>query len=128
MGKTITSPVKGWEGTIVLHDPLTLPQAIVWEEAVEETRLMILDAYKKEGHESLEEGIEKGFRYSIRKHNQALWPAMRGCIEDWKIGAFELPDDNTFPASPKTRSDDFLNWLYDEIRMLFDEPEEIKNE
>lgn len=128
MGRTITSPVKGWEGNIVLFDPLTLPQAIALEDAISETQKLIEAELQEAGFKSLDAAIKKGFRFSILKHNQALWPALCGCIEKWEIDAFPKPAYDAFPATPKVRSSDFMLWLYSEVMKLFEEPEEIKNE
>ena len=136
MGKAITSPVKGWKGTIVLNDPITLPQAIAIEDAQAAIRAMLSNAKKEAGiedaplvtTEDFEKAIMAGMRFSMVKKNQILWPVMRACIEEWKIKAFDMPADDSFPASPRERSAEFLSWLYDEIASMFEEPEEEKNE
>ena len=134
MGRTITSPVEGWEGTIVLHDPITLPQQIALEDASLEVRKYLLEKLKADGYKaSLEEkdfekAINKGFSFSVTKRNQFFWPAMRQCIQEWHIDAFEFPGDDTFPARPRQKSVDFLSWLLDEINKDAEEPEEVKNE
>lgn len=134
MGRIITSPIKGWGGTIVLYDPITLPMDIALSDAREAVRNFLLNKLEKDGYKpSLEEkefrkSIEKGFTYSLKKRNQIFWPALRQFIQEWHIEAFPFPNDNEFPSRPSQKSTDFMSWLLDEIAEESEETEEAKNE
>lgn len=134
MGRMITSPVEGWGGTITLYDPITLPQQVALEDAGIEVRKYLLEKMEADGYKpSLEEddfkkAVKKGFNFSVTKRNLIFWPAMRKCIQEWNIDAFVMPGDNDFPARPRQRSIDFLDWLLEEINKDTEEQEEVKNE
>jgi hypothetical protein len=106
MSKVITSPVKRWPGTVTLADPLSFPQAIAVEEA--------LDTVRDSDNPSRQE------------INHALLPAIMGCVEKWNLEGMADPPD-PFPATPSVSSAQLLSWLFREVTALFMEDTEVPN-
>lgn len=105
MGKTIESPSKKWTGSVVLSDPLTLPQALAWEKCIRNAR-------------NLEGEI------TITDINNAMLPGILACVETWEL---EGLDPNKFPASPRKQSRDLITWLINEITRIYMGEEEKAN-
>ena len=112
MSKIITSPVDRWPGTVTLSDPLTFPQALAVEDA--------LDAAKELGEEA-----------SQRRQNYTVLPGLIGCVEEWNIEGDDWPDNvtaDTFPSTPAKPNAEIIGWLIDEIISLYYEAEPDPNE
>jgi len=112
MSKVIESPVKRWPGTVTLSDPLTFPQALAVEDA--------LDAAKELGEEA-----------SQRRQNYTILPGLLACVEEWHIegkGFPKSPSAETFPSTPATPVAELIAWLIEEIIGLYYEAEPDPNE
>lgn len=110
MPKAITSPVKRWSGTVTLSDPLTFPQAIAFEEALDSIKTLGKDA-------------------SIAKYYAAILPGVLACVDDWDLADFpDNPAVDNFPATPRVASIKLLDWLIDEITHLYNDAEPDPNE
>jgi hypothetical protein len=109
MSKVITSPVKKWPGSVTLADPLTLPQATAFEDA--------LDIARAEENKDLTRAKIAGM----------LLPGICACVEKWDLEGLEIITPENYPASPKLSSALLLSWLMGEITSLFKEADEIPN-
>jgi len=110
MSKVITSNVKRWPGTVTLSDPLTFPQVIAFQDAIDAAS-------------------ELGSSVTVSKYNQALLPGILECVEAWDLGNFPDPvGEDNFPATPRTASASLIGWLVTEIVVLFGESEPDPNE
>ena len=110
MPKVITSPVDKWPGTVTISDPLTFPQVIAFQEALDEARALGGDA-------------------SMHAANYALLPGVFKCVEAWELdGIPEHPTPDTLPGTPALASAELLGWLIEEISNLFTEANEVPNE
>lgn len=107
MSKVITSPVDKWPGTVTLHDPLTFPQVLAFQDALDEARAL-------------------GGEASVSKVNYTLLPGIFQCVETWELdGIGENPTPDTFPASPALSSAKLISWLIEEVTALFQEANEV---
>jgi hypothetical protein len=112
VSKVITSPVKRWPGTVTLKTTLTLPEA----EAINETR---------EVFRSWAEGAKVTF-FSLDKPRI---PSIIACVEKWELADFpETPTLSNFPMSPEQSRHKLIEWIWNEIKSVYDEEEEIPNE
>jgi hypothetical protein len=110
MSKVITSPVKRWPGTVTLSDPLTFPQVIAFQDAID-----VAD--------------ELGSSATVSKYNQALLPGVLECVEAWELENFPSPVGmDNFPATPRKASSDLIGWLVTELVKLFTDSEPDPNE
>lgn len=117
MGKTITSPVKRFSGSVTLADPLTYPQYIAWLDAVEAAGKIKTD------------GLTVGDIAATPRLTAAMLPGVCACVEQWAIAglpAVVTPD--TFPATPRVSSVRLLVWLIGEISALVSAVDDIPNE
>ena len=109
MSKRIESPVKRYPGSVVLHDPLTYPQLIAFQNAITEAQAVGETTWVK-----------------LR---QALLPGILACVESWNIeGVPEEPNMDNFPATPIVSAGNLVNWLQESITALLVEAETIPNE
>ena len=106
MGRTITSPVKKWAGTVTLADPLTFTAFIAWNDAMREAHQ----------YRTTDEKPGDYLRYSA-----AVLPGILACVEKWELQDFS-PDP--FPATPRKSSDQLVAWLVREIRVVASEDED----
>ena len=105
--KTITSPVKRFPGEIVLYDPLTLPQAIAMEQAID--AVAALDAPTQ------------------MEANYTLMPGICGCVSEWHLDGLGQLTADTFPATPKRAAAELMAWLVNEVIALYKDAEEVPN-
>ena len=110
MSKTITSPVKHFPGTVTLHDPLDMTQAVQVEDAIQAIRAMDREKLTMLKIAALEE------------------PAILACVEKWNLAG--LADNPTkLPATPRKSSAELFSWLWTEISALFEEAaDEVPND
>lgn len=106
MSKTITSPVAYFPGTVTLSDPLTYPQVIAVEDALEEAQELV-DA-KKDGGKSLR----------ISQIRAITLKGICPCVEAWNLDGFGSLTPDTFPASPRSHADELVAWLQGEVIKL----------
>jgi hypothetical protein len=112
MSKVITSPVGRFPGTVTLSDPLTFPQSLAVEDALEAAN-------------ALGEGA------SMRRQNYTILPGLLACIEEWNVtgkGMPESPTPDTFPSTPAIAAAELIAWLIEEIISLYHETEPDPNE
>jgi len=109
MSKTIVSPVKKWQGSVTISDPLNISQAMAFEEALELAR------------------AEDNKDITRAKIAGILLPGICACVEKWELEGLEIVTPDNFPASPKLSSAMLLAWLTKEITALFNEADEIPN-
>jgi len=109
MSKRIDSPVKRFPGSVTLHDPLTYPQVIAFQDATAAAGAMGETTWMK-----------------LRL---ALLPGILACVENWEVeGVPEAPTIDNFPATPLVSSGELVNWLQEEITGLLIEAETVPNE
>lgn len=104
MSKIITSPVKRFPGTVTLADPLTFPQYLAWQRALNSAQ-----AHRDDNAEFV----------------GTLLPGLFACVESWSLTGFpESVTPATFPATPRISSDRIVGWLIREIGALIREADE----
>ncbi len=113
MSKQIKSPVKKWPGTVTLHDPLSLPQVVAVQDALESAKALAEDG-----------DLEK---LGLAEFHNALLPAIEDCIEIWEMEGLDDPP-NPFPGTPRKSAAELMNWLSTEVVALFNEAEAVPNE
>lgn len=112
--KIITSPVARFPGTVTISDPLTLPQAIAMEQAIQ-------------AMQDLGEGA------TIAQAHYTLLPGICKCVEAWNLEDAEkktLLGDlsaDTFPATPRKASAELLAWLVGAVTALYNDAEDVPN-
>ena len=112
MSRTITSPVKRFEGTVVIPDYLNFDQVFAFQ-----------DGLAAAGQLRNTEGVTG---YQV---NRAALPGVLACVEEWHLaGMPERVTLETFPATPPISAARLLGWLINEISSLYDEAETIPND
>jgi hypothetical protein len=105
MSKTILSPVAKWKGSVVIADPLTFPQSVAFEDALEAAKAAD----------------------SLTKQNSALLPGICACVEKWELEGLGQVTPETFPSTPRAASAQLIAWLVSEIAKLYADGNEIPN-
>lgn len=113
MSKEIKSPVKKWPGTVTLCDPLSLPQVVKIQNALESAKELAEDG-----------NLDK---LGLAEFHNELLPAFVPCVEKWDLEGIEDPP-NPFPATPRVSAAKLMSWLSTEVVALFNEAEEVPNE
>jgi len=130
MSKTLTSPVKRWPGTVTLPDYLTIPQAMAWEEAFNNSKDLLpeitpviigLDNKIPELTKEQKDYVDKKFSSAWAN---AILPGIMACVTEWNL---EGLDKDNFPATPKQSRIELISWLITEISKLYKEADEIPN-
>lgn len=85
---------------MVIADPLTIPQAQLIEAGIRQP-----------------EADNGRVWLSVIDGNQL--PAIIACVEKWNIEGLEGVTLETFPASPRKDSHDFIDWLFKEILAVY---------
>lgn len=115
MTKTVQSPVKRWPGNIVLHDPLTFPQLLAFEQA----RMAAHQVVTRQGTQL--------------EYDAAFLPGLLACVAEWHLrdfpvranGAEPLPVTvDTFPTTPRQSSNRLIVALARAIGEIVDEGDE----
>ena len=111
MPKSITSPVKRWPGTVTLYEPLSYPQVLALENAYKAIKGLTDDP-------------------TMTQVRAIMVPAVIKCVEGWQLnGGFpESPAFDNFPATPKQSAAKLIEWLLNEISVLYEDAEDIPNE
>ena len=108
MPKRIESPVKKYPGHVILHEPLTFPQVIAYQEAINSVR-------------SVEKITWTRLRFD-------LLSGILPCVKEWHLENFpDEPTIDTFPATPLIQAGEVVDWLQREITELLSEEEDIPN-
>ena len=100
MSKVITSPSKRWAGTVTISDPLTISQAQLIEAGMRQPET-------------------EGGRVWMSVIDGNQLPAIFACVEIWNIEGFEGITPDTFPASPRKESHEFIDWLFKQILSVY---------
>ena len=109
MPKIITSPVKKWPGSVTISDPLTISQAMAFEEAI--------SASKESGDPN----------FTSAAYCKILLPGIFACVEKWELAGLEGITLDNFPGTPKIASASLIVWLTTEISKLYREADEVPN-
>jgi len=145
MSKVIISPIERYKGSVVIADPLTIPQAQAVEAGFDvdsdeliDARRNFLDAVEKYG-DTNEKTVElkskfvavflsekKGVFFSDNDEKHS--PAILACIEKWNIDNFSLTATGQLPASPRKHTHELIDWLFSEIKKVYFGELEIPNE
>lgn len=101
MPKVISSPVAKFPGTVTLADPLTFPQLLAFEQAVEQAQAVIA----REGTQA--------------EYDAALLPGLLACVVACDMAALPptLTPEN-FPAAPRKASNALIAWLSRSVGQL----------
>lgn len=100
MPKVVLSPSSRWPGQVTLTSPMSLPQAITWERAIQSVQSL-------------------GDSVTITEVNYALLPGICACVEKWELeGLGQLTPDN-FPATPRAKSVELITWLTNEVSRVY---------
>lgn len=102
MSKVVISPIERFTGSVIIADPLTIPQAQAVEVGMDKPQT---DA----------EG--KAF---LSAFDNLQLPGIFACVEKWELS--NMPENVTlanFPASPRKATHDLINWLYKEILSVY---------
>lgn len=112
MGRIVQSPAKCWPGSVTISDPLTVPQYIQWQDAVEAVRSI--------GDEKL----------SNPRVLLAILPGICACVEKWELrGKFpEVVTPDTFPQTPRAAALKLSKALVDAITEIAYASDEVPNE
>ena len=100
MPKVISSPSSRWPGSVVLSEPMTLPQALAWEKCIRVAQLNTEEA-------------------TLTDYNYALLPGICACVEKWELEGIVNPTPDTFPATPRKASIELITWLTSEITRVY---------
>ena len=105
MSKRIISTSKRWGGSVVIADPLTIPQAKLIEAGM--------------GTPPVDESNTTG-RVWLSVIDDLQLPAIFGCVEKWELDNMpaELTAGN-FPASPRGDSHKLIEWLFKELMLVY---------
>ena len=124
MPKVITSEIKPFIGTVTLSDPLTMPQVVIIDGCLLERR----DFFEQKE-------IDGEIGYVIK--DSANWSqpdsvavkAICECVEEWNLEKFpEKVTPETFPGSPRKASKALIDWLINEILVIYQGETDIPNE
>jgi len=98
MGKVVKCPVAPWEGNVEFSDPLTLPQALAWENAVRVSQ-------------------EAQSRTEV---DAALLPGVLACVEACEVeGLTGRLSVDKFPATPRVASAKLIAWLTEQVIEIY---------
>lgn len=100
--------MKIWTGYVTLADPLSLPQAELWEQSIQ-----MPASNDKEMPAKDEE------RTWFTKNDKVCAPAVLACVEKWELENFELLPDGSLPWTPRTESHNLIVWLHNEIYKIY---------
>ena len=116
MPKSITSPVKRFPGTVLLHDPIPFPAFVAWKKAVDAAQAL-----------KGEDALTNSDAISEPELSQALLPGLCECVAEWHLeGLGDLRPYN-FPATPRVASMRLMAWLISEVGTLIAGEEEVPN-
>lgn len=126
MGKKIESPVKYFPGSVTLHDPLTMPMVLAFEQALDDTAKEVEpSAFISK---ALDEKKEKQLMTWTSVQDKNFLPVVLLCVEKWELANFpEKVTADTFPASPRGASHELLNWLVTEIDRVYTGEAQVPN-
>ena len=96
MGKIVTCPVKRYEGSVTIKDPIPYLDILKLERAGRE------------------------FSWETSDIGDAFIPPILACIEKWELKNFpENPTLETFPGTPRSKVNRLLAWLLNSVRVVY---------
>lgn len=108
MSKVIISPIARWPGTVTLADPLTLDQALAFEEAQDEASVY------RDGLGDAGMLRPKDFTHLLK-----IWePGLLACVECADLPALPAFPQH-LPGSPGTDAKAFVVWLLGEVSRVY---------
>lgn len=110
MSKTITSNIKHFTGSVVIADPLTIPQARMIEQGMKDPE-------------------QENGRVWLSLIDEKKLPAVFACVEKWELE--NIPDGvtlETFPASPRAASHKIVDFIFGEIFKVYIGESEVPKE
>jgi hypothetical protein len=111
VSRTITSPSKIWTGTVTLCDALLLPQAEAIDEAM------------------LGEPLATNGKVTYTAIDKIHLPAVFACVEKWNLAGFpQTPTLENFPMNPLPARHELVEWLWNEVRLIYFGEAEVPNE
>lgn len=126
----IQSPVKRWPGTVTIPEYLTIPQAMAFEDAINnakellpEVTPVIIGEDNKFPELTKEQKEYVDVKLSSSWANAVL-PGILACVSEWNL---EGLDKDNFPATPKVSRIELISWLMGEISKLYNEADKIPN-
>lgn len=112
MSKTVTCPVKEFDGTVTFHDPMTIAQAASFETA------------KKYG-----DMYEKTVGKDSATYATAVVPGCLAAVEKWSLkGIQEGITLESIPLKPHKARAEFVAWLVAEVEALYADAVDLPNE
>ena len=119
MSKIVHSPISRWPGDVTLHDTVTYPLLIKWNDSIAEAQ-----DWTREGIDPSTRLITDQLRY-----RQAKLPGLVAFVESHTLRGLpvSLSVDN-FPALPIGDSINLLVWLNDEIDSIIQAANEVPND
>lgn len=109
MTKVIKSPSTIWTGSVHFADPLTMPQVHEIEKAMDLT-----------SPEELKQFADDNGKVKKLVVDERQLPAILACVEKWEIESFPATVTlETFPATPRGQSHEFIRWLFSEIYKIY---------
>lgn len=121
MSKVITSPVDRWPGTVYLPDPMTMPQVLAFEKALTQNNEYFEDV---DGQRVLRSNMLWG-----TPDSEWVKIAILPIVEEWHLSNFPDPvTEENFPFTPRVASRELVNWLVNEIFMVYAGEVDIPNE
>ena len=127
MSKVITSPVKRWSGSVTLADPLTIQQAMAFEEALDNARKLIPEKVGSTPEEIAEWVQQVNAVVGAAKYLYNITPGICACVEKWELEGLGIVTPDNFPASPKISRALLVSWLMGEITKIYKEADEVPN-
>ncbi len=100
MPQRISSPSSRWPGFVTFADPLTLPQALAWEKAIKSAQVDRDNA-------------------TVTDYNYAVLPGICACVDKWELEGLGVLTPDTFPATPRKASIEFIAWLMEQISRIY---------
>lgn len=118
MSKKIDVNIGKWSGSVLIADPIYKSQAIAIETAMSES---------DESEIRRPPGQPNNVWLSVNNIKQL--PAIIACVEEWHIQNFpDNPTNETFPFSPRKKSDELIAHLFREIWKVYIGEAQIPNE
>ena len=109
MSKTIVSPVNRWEGTVTLHDPLTLPQLAAFHQSI--------------GDATILRSKYRGKTFTDAMYYNALMPGVYACVSKFELKNWPGVVAELFPTKPSDEAAQMAAWLVEEVTKLTAEAE-----
>lgn len=131
MSKKVISNIEGFKGLVVFRQPLNLEQVFAIEDAQDsavdlEPSSFLMKVNEADGKKDADGNAIK-VSWSSRA-DKFLIPALLLCIEKFEIEGFpENITFETFPLTPRSESQQFIDFLWSELVKVYQGEKEIPN-